>query len=93
MTEPCDLTAVEARAAISARQLSPVELTRSCLGRIDDLNPTLNAVVTVAAESGLEDARAADHARVLHQRLELAQRVRAGPVSYTHLPLPTMCSV
>ena len=62
MTEPCDLTAVEARAAISARQLSPVELTRSCLGRIDDLNPTLNAVVTVAAESALEDARAAEDA-------------------------------
>ncbi|MFL2986592.1 MAG: amidase [Candidatus Poriferisodalaceae bacterium] len=62
MTEPCDLNAVDARSAISARQLSPVELTKSCLERIDKLNPTLNAMVTVAAESALEDARRAEHA-------------------------------
>ena len=60
MTEPCDLNAVDARSAISTRQLSPVELTESCLQRIDDLNPTLNAMVTVAAESALEDARRAE---------------------------------
>ena len=62
MTEPCDLSAVDARVAISARQLSPVELTESCLERIDELNPTLNAMVTVAAESALEDARRAQDA-------------------------------
>ena len=62
MTEPCDLSAVDARVAISARQLSPVELTESCLERIDELNPTLNAMVTVAAESALEDARRAEDA-------------------------------
>ena len=60
MTEPCDLNAVDARSAISTRQLSPVELTESCLQRIDDLNPTLNAMVTVAAESALQDARRAE---------------------------------
>ena len=38
MTEPCDLTAVEARRLIGARQLSPVELLASCRARIDLVN-------------------------------------------------------
>jgi len=62
VTEPCDLSAVDARSAISARELSPVELTESCLQRIDRLNPTLNAMVTVSAESALQDARVAEDA-------------------------------
>ena len=35
MTEPCDLTAVEARRLIGQKALSPVELTDSCIGRIE----------------------------------------------------------
>ena len=31
LTEPCDLSATEARALIGAKQLSPVELTQSCI--------------------------------------------------------------
>ena len=62
MTDPCDLTAVEARRVISARQMSPVELVTSCLERIEDLNPTLNAVVTVARESALAEAQRAEKA-------------------------------
>ena len=62
MTEPCDLSAVAARLAISERRLSPVELVDSCLQRIDDLNPTLNAIVTVARESAQEEARQAEAA-------------------------------
>lgn len=60
MTEPCDLSAVEARQAIAERRLSPVRLLESCLERIEDLNPTLNAVVTVANESALEEAQRAE---------------------------------
>ena len=60
MTDPCDLSAVEARRAISARQMSPMELVTSCLERIEDLNPTLNAVVTVARESALVEAQRAE---------------------------------
>ena len=56
MTEPCELTAVEARARIGRRQLSPVELLESCIDRIetgeidfvDDLANVVPAVLTLA---------------------------------------------
>ncbi len=41
-------------------EVSPVEITRGCLDRIEKLNPTLNAFITVTAESALEEARAAE---------------------------------
>jgi len=45
---------------IRDRSISPVELTRDCLARIDQLNPTLNAFITVTADSALEQARRAE---------------------------------
>ncbi len=44
-TEPCDLSAVEARRLIGARKLSPVELIESCLKRTAETNGAINAVV------------------------------------------------
>jgi Asp-tRNA(Asn)/Glu-tRNA(Gln) amidotransferase A subunit family amidase len=55
MTEPCDLSAIEARRRIGARQLSPMELLDSCVSRIATVNPTLNAIPT----QDLDRARAA----------------------------------
>ena len=54
------LSLVEASAKLRSRQLSPVELTRECLDRIDRLNPVLNAFITVTAELALEQAEQAD---------------------------------
>jgi len=46
--------------SIRNRRLSPVELTKHCLERIEKLNPVLNAFITVTAESALAAARAAE---------------------------------
>ena len=45
-----------------AKQLSPVELTRALLQRIEKLDPGLNAFVTVTADRALADAKAAEAA-------------------------------
>ena len=45
MTRPCDLDAVEARKLIGNKQLSPVELTKSCIEQIDKLNADVNAFI------------------------------------------------
>ncbi len=47
-------------AALAARQISSEELTRLYLARMDALNPTLNAYVSIDAERSLAQARAAD---------------------------------
>ena len=62
MTEPCDLTATQARRLIGRKALSPVELMQSCLDRIDRVNGKLNAVVTLDAEGGMASAREAEAA-------------------------------
>ncbi len=45
---------------LGKRQISSVELTRHLLGRIERLNPALNAFITLTAEQALHDAAAAD---------------------------------
>ncbi len=47
------------------REISPVEITRVCLVRIEKLNPSLNAFITVLAEWAMEEAKRAE-AEILH---------------------------
>lgn len=54
------LTIAEAGRRIAAKQLSPVELTKSHLDRIDRFNPALNAFLMVTEERALADAKAAE---------------------------------
>ncbi|HXZ27660.1 MAG TPA: amidase [Terriglobales bacterium] len=54
------LSLTEVSALLRKKAVSPVELTRACLKRIEALNPVLNAFLTVTAEAALEQARAAE---------------------------------
>jgi aspartyl-tRNA(Asn)/glutamyl-tRNA(Gln) amidotransferase subunit A len=56
-------TLLELAAALEAKQVSAVELTRQFLGRIARLNGELNAFITVEEERSLEEARRADQRR------------------------------
>lgn len=55
-----DLGIAEASDLLRRKQISPVDLTTACLARIDQLNPTINAFITVMHESALAQARAAE---------------------------------
>ena len=57
---------------IRVGRVSPVELTRECLEAIERLNPTLNAFITVTAESALAEAT--------HAEKEIQARRWRGPL-------------
>jgi aspartyl-tRNA(Asn)/glutamyl-tRNA(Gln) amidotransferase subunit A len=54
---------------IRSKALSPVELTRAVLARIEEANPKVNAFCTVTAEAALAAARAAEEAVMKGGRL------------------------
>ncbi len=58
----CWMPASEMAPAIKRRKLSPVEVMKAVLARIERLNPRLNAFVTLTADQALKDARAAERA-------------------------------
>ena len=60
MSELHWMTANAAAAAIANGEMSPVELVKALLDRIERLDPRLNAFLRVDAESSLKEARAAE---------------------------------
>ena len=60
MSEPCDLSARAVLSGFASKALSPVEVVRSCIDRINALNPVVNAVVALDEKKVLEDARFAE---------------------------------
>jgi aspartyl-tRNA(Asn)/glutamyl-tRNA(Gln) amidotransferase subunit A len=58
--EPLDLSIREAGDLVRRKRISPVELTRASLERIEQLNPTLNAFITVTADQAMAQAREAE---------------------------------
>lgn len=71
-SELTELTIDEAAASIARGDLSPVDLTRAYLDRIQAVDPGVNAYLTVTAERALDDAHRAT--------AELAAGRRRGPL-------------
>jgi aspartyl-tRNA(Asn)/glutamyl-tRNA(Gln) amidotransferase subunit A len=58
--ELCDVPLLDVAEEIRTRRVSPVDVTKSVLARIDALDGTLNAFVTVLSEQALDDASEAE---------------------------------
>lgn len=54
------LSIAEVSELVRRNKVSPVELTTACLKRIEQLNPKLNAFITVTGESALKEAKFAE---------------------------------
>jgi len=57
---PMKLSLSEASELARNKKISPVELTQACLRRTEQLNPKLNAFITVTADAALAQAREAE---------------------------------
>ena len=66
------MTIQEAAAALRARKISSVELTEAALRRIEQVNPAINALITVVADAARAQARERD--------AELARGHDRGPL-------------
>jgi len=62
MSDLCFLTAVQLADRIRRRDVSVTEVVRAHLAQIERVNPKVNAIVTLTADSALDDARAKDAA-------------------------------
>src|ERR687894_2141208 len=62
MHETMFQSATETARALGRKELSSRELTESLLARIEDTNPSVNAVVELRREAALQEAAAADEA-------------------------------
>src|SRR5580700_6290497 len=62
-SEICSLTAVEMASLIRQKKLSAREVMAAHLKQIDQVNPKVNAIVTLVADQAMENARKADEAQ------------------------------
>ena len=78
MTRPNDLSATEARKLIGNKQLSPLELTKSCIDQIERYNPSINAVVAINHEDVLKEAKKAEDDVMAGKELGLLHGLPVG---------------
>ena len=71
--------ATELAEMVRSRRVSPVEITKLALRRIDESQPVLNAFITVAHEQAMAEARKAERAVERNDDL--------GPLHPTSLPV------
>ncbi len=69
MTEPCDLTAVEARRLIGQKRLAPTDLLESCIARIEAVDHAVNAIPARDFAAARAAAHRADQAVARGDRL------------------------
>ena len=62
LTELYALSAVELRRRIGTKEISPVELLESCIGRIEAVNPAVNAVTATCFDRARQEAKQAEAA-------------------------------
>lgn len=55
-----EMSIAQAAELLRRKQISPVDLTDACLARIEQLNPTINAFITVMHDSALTQAHKAE---------------------------------
>ncbi len=79
----CFLPATVLARLYRTRKISPLEVMQAVLARIDAVNPTVNAYVTVARESALAGARRAT--RMLSRRSSTLPPLHGVPVSIKDL--------
>jgi len=92
MTDLHWLTAADAASAIAARKLSPVELTRALLDRIERLDPRLNAFIQLDGDAALDAAKAAEREIVAGRPRGLLHGVPMGIKDIIDVAgLPTTC--
>ena len=60
--EICSWTATEMAQRIRGKQVSCLEVMQAHLQQIDQINPTVNAIITLLPDRALEGAQAADDA-------------------------------
>ncbi len=60
VSHPADLTAREAARLIAQKELSPVEMAKASIERVETLNPAINAVVAQDFDRLLDEARVAE---------------------------------
>ena len=78
MTRPNDLSATEARKLIGNKQLSPLELTKSCIEQVERYNPSINAVVAINHEDVLKEAKKAEDDVMAGKELGLLHGLPVG---------------
>jgi aspartyl-tRNA(Asn)/glutamyl-tRNA(Gln) amidotransferase subunit A len=79
------LTLHELAEQIRSKQVSPVQVTRATLERIERLNPKLNAYITVTADEALAEARTAEQ--------EIASGKYRGPLHGVPIGVKDLCAM
>ncbi|KQW54131.1 amidase [Variovorax sp. Root411] len=77
-TELVEKSAVELRRLIGSKAVSPVELLEACIGRIERVNPFVNAVTATCFERARAEAKAAESAVLRGDTLGLLHGLPLG---------------